>query len=92
MSKAHHTRDSLVERNLASQRELIKGGVVGRGKWEEEAGQQEREVARRVFGWKCCRCNLLWSLSCVLGELPHLGSALHGAHSAQQLDTLGTFF
>lgn len=40
------------------------------GREEEEAGRREREMARMVFGWKCCCCSLLWSLSCVLGKLP----------------------
>jgi len=94
MAKAHHMPKIPMRRgrNLASQRELIKSRVVGWGGRNEETVQKEREFARRVFGWKCCCCSLLWSLSCVLEKLPLIGSALHRAHGAQQLNTLGTFF
>ena len=63
MAKAYYMPEIPMWRgkNLANQRQLIKGGVVGCRRGEEEAVQKEREVARRVFGWKCCCYSLLWS-------------------------------
>lgn len=78
-------------KNLANQRELIKGGVgvaaEGRkrqskkkGKWQE--GCLDGNAAAAAFsGAGLC-----------LGKLPHSGSAPHEGPCAQQLDTLRTFF
>lgn len=65
----------------------MKGGAVGWGGREEEAGQQEREVARRVFGWKCCPPQ-----PSLEPELPRIGSAPVEPILLSSWTLLGAFF
>lgn len=70
-----------MERSLASQRELVKGRAGGRGR-----------PTRKGSGKKGVWMEMLPPQPSLEPELPCIGSAPCGAHSAQQWDTLGAFF